>query len=112
MGLAIMKKWSRYKKGMIIFAIVTTILTVLFFISYNKAGYGILNILAITFLTTAFHFDIRLLVGNIIPKFKNKTNINSGYFKLRKSEEVVYKKIRVKNWKTKTPIIWKLNKKR
>ena len=60
-------------------------------------------ILAITSLTIAFHFDIRLIIGNIVPKFKNKININHSYYKLKKFEEKIYSKIKVKKWKSKIP---------
>lgn len=98
-----MKKWNTFKKIMVISAISTSIFTILFFALYKIIGIEILKVLSITFLTIAFHFDIRLIIGNIVPLFKNKININSKYFKLKKYEEIVYKKIKVKSWKAKVP---------
>ena len=88
---------------MVISSIITTILTILFFVLYKISNVNILKVFAITFLTIAFHFDIRIIIGNVVPLFKNKINVNSKYFKLKRYEEVLYNKIKVKNWKAKAP---------
>lgn len=98
-----MKKWSKFKKIMNIVALVSTVLTIIFFIIYKFNEKDIIETLTITFLTIAFHFDIRLIIGNIVPLFKNKININSKYYKLRKIEEKIYNIIKVKKWKAKAP---------
>lgn len=98
-----MNKWSGFKKFMIISAIISTILTILIFILYKIIEGEILETLSITFFTIAYHLDIRLIIGNIIPLYKNKININSKYFELKKFEDVLYKKIKVKKWKSKVP---------
>ena len=98
-----MKNWSSFKVIMNIIAIVSTILTIIFYIISKFNNTGIFVTLAITSLTIAFHFDIRLIIGNIVPKFKNKININNSYYKLKKFEEKIYSKIKVKKWKSKVP---------
>ncbi len=98
-----MKEWNSFKKTMVISATITSLLTLLFFVLYKIIDVKILKTLSITFLTIAFHFDIRLIIGNIVPLFKNRININSKYYKLKKFEEVIYKKIKVKRWKSKVP---------
>lgn len=98
-----MKKWSKFKKIMNIVALVSTVLTIIFFIIVKFNKKVIIETLKITFLTIAFHFDIRLIIGNIVPLFKNKININSNYYKLRKIEEKIYNIIKVKKWKRKAP---------
>lgn len=98
-----MKKQSNFKTAMISIAAVSTLCTVILFIIYKIYGASILKTLAITSLTIAFHFDSRLLIGNIMPLFKHKINPNAPYFQLKKSEEILYKKLNVKSWKSKVP---------
>lgn len=98
-----MKKQSNFKTGMIFIAIASTLCTVILFILHGICDVGLVKTFAITTLTIAFHFDSRLLIGNIMPLFKHKINPNAPYFQLKKGEEKIYKKLNVKSWKSKVP---------
>ena len=97
------KKWSKSKIIMNVAAIVSTILTIVLFIMHRFINTEIIETLGITFLTISFHLDIRLVIGNIVPLFKSKINVNSKWFKLNRIEDKIYKIIKVKKWKSKVP---------
>lgn len=97
------KKWSKFKIGMYLIAVVSTILTVALFVLNELCNIEILKTFAITFMTIAYHFDIRLIIGNVIPKFKGRINTDSRYFQSAEIEKIFYEKIKVKSWKSKVP---------
>ena len=86
-----------------IVSIISLILFVVFYILFIKTKIGILQFLAITCFTIAYHFIIRLVIGNIIPRFKRKINYKSNWFKTKDWELKIYKKLKVKDWKDKVP---------
>ena len=95
-----MNKNSKFKAIMNTSSIIFTFLTIAFFVLFHLyKDKEILEILAITCLTIAFHFDIRLILGNLISKFKKYINTNKKYYRLNKFEEKIYNIIKVKKWK-------------
>ncbi|MDE6781517.1 MAG: hypothetical protein K2J40_08675 [Ruminococcus sp.] len=59
--------------------------------------------MAVTSMTFAYHFDIRLIIGHIIILFKEKINTDSRYFKVSETEKNIYKKLNIKSWKSRVP---------
>lgn len=57
--------------------------------------------LYVTFLTTAYHFTMRLIVGETVTLIcKNREfNVNSPIFRIHKFEKRLYEILRVKKWK-------------
>lgn len=98
-----MKNQSSFKKVMHTLSFVFTLLTVILFTANNFVNSGFLLSSAVTCMTFAYHFDIRLIIGYIIPLFKEKINVDSRYFKVSETEKNIYKKLNVKNWKSKVP---------
>lgn len=98
-----MKNQSNFKKVMQTLSFVSTLLTIILFALNNLINSGILLALAITSMTFAYHFDIRLIIGHIIILFKGKINVDSRYFKVSETEKNIYKKLNVKNWKSRVP---------
>lgn len=90
------------KKTSVIFYNLFLLLSAIsFFILSNIFNQLWMKILFITFLTTFYHFFMRLCVGESINLvFKNKTfNQDFLLFKIHKFEPELYKKIAVKKWK-------------
>ena len=91
-------------KIMKIFALVSTILTILFVVLFYSFNYNIFYVLAITSGTTAYHFTMRLFVGYSINYFlDNKVNYNRKWFKVSDFEMKLYQILKVKKWKAKMP---------
>ena len=91
-------------KIMKIFALVSTILIILFVVLYYSFNYNIFYVLAITSGTTAYHFTMRLFVGYSINYFfDNKVNYNRKWFKVSDFEMKLYQILKVKKWKAKMP---------
>ena len=91
-------------KVMKIFALLSTIITIIFFIIFKHYNINIFYTLMITFGTIAYHFLMRLAVGYIINFiYKNKVNYNRKWFKVKNFEMKIYKKLNVKKWKNKMP---------
>lgn len=91
-------------KTMKITAILSLLLTLICTMLHIKTANDILLTLAITFGTIAYHFCMRLLVGEIINALlHNKVDYNKKWFKVGKTEQVIYNKLKVKNWKSKMP---------
>ena len=57
--------------------------------------------LYVTFLTTAYHFTMRLIVGEAVTLIcKNREfNVNSPIFRIHRFEKRLYEILRVKKWK-------------
>ena len=91
-------------KTMKITAILSLLLTVICTLLHIKTVNDILLTLAITFGTIAYHFCMRLLVGEVINALlHNKVDYNKKWFKVGQTELSLYNKLKVKNWKTKMP---------
>ncbi|MDE5558828.1 MAG: hypothetical protein K2J32_14270 [Ruminococcus sp.] len=98
-----MKNHVNFKKVMHTLSFASTLLTIILFALNNFINSGILLALAVTSMTSAYHFDIRLIIGYIIPLFKGKINVDSRYFKVSETEKNIYKKLNVKKWKSRVP---------
>ena len=97
------KENSIFKNFMQIMAILSLILAILFGIFDYVFINAIFYILAIVFFIISYHLGIRVILGEIIPKFKNKINPDAKRYKLTRFEEILYKKLNVKKWKDKVP---------
>lgn len=83
------------------FCFVATIITSILFHCFNR---GIYLTLTITFGTTAYHLEMRLLVGlffNVI--MKNQADYTKKWFQTRSWEKSLYQLLKVKTWKDKMP---------
>lgn len=98
-----MKNKSNFKTGMYFIASVSTLLTVILFVVNHFISAEILLTLAVTSMTIAYHFDIRLIIGNIVPLFKEKINADSRYFQVSETEKSIYRKFNLKKWKSGVP---------
>ena len=91
-------------KAMKITAIISLLLTVICALLHIKTANDFFLALAITFGTIAYHFCMRLLVGEIINALlHNKVDYNKKWFKVGKKEQIIYSKLNVKCWKGKMP---------
>lgn len=81
-------------------ACISFMLCILWLVLYLYCDAGWLLSLAITFGTISYHFSMRLLVGALIP---NSFDPNHCWFRPRKAETALYKKLRVKFWKDHLP---------
>ena len=73
-------------------------------ILYKTLGSGVYLSLAITFLTTFYHFAMRILVACIITVLrKNKAETDILSFRLNAFEKSFYKAIKLQNWKAYAP---------
>jgi len=93
-------KTSKFSATMQITAICTAVLTLVFSLLHLQWEQPVLLPLAITFGTTCYHFSMRLLVGTLVP---NRFNYRSRWFQPRQFEAVLYRKLRLKQWKTQMP---------
>ncbi|MDE6519003.1 MAG: hypothetical protein K2K91_00870 [Ruminococcus sp.] len=98
-----MKNQSNLKKVMYTVSFVSALLTVILFVINNFVNSEIMLALAVTSLTVAYHFCIRLIIGNIIPLFKAKINTENRYFQVSETEKNIYKKLNIKSWKSGVP---------
>ncbi|WP_249029032.1 glycosyl-4,4'-diaponeurosporenoate acyltransferase CrtO family protein [Tannockella kyphosi] len=64
---------------------------------------SILSIMMITFLTTAYHFDMRLLVGTILGKKYQNIDPNNSWFQEKRFEKKLYNLLGVRSWKKHIP---------
>ena len=58
---------------------------------------------AISFGTTLYHFSMRLLVGFLIPLCIKKYDCKNWWFRSRKWEPGLYRKLKVRKWKKNLP---------
>lgn len=92
------------KKVMHIIALIVNILTIVFVVLYDQLQLDILLTLAITLGTTAYHFDMRLLVGIIVDCIMhNKADYHKKWYQPLKIETRLYEILKVKSWKDKMP---------
>lgn len=91
-------------KTMKIISVISIVLTGVFIILYNVFESGVFFSLSITFGTIAYHFCGRLAVGGLFNLLlKNQVDYNRKWFKVSKTEENFYEKIKIKSWKSKMP---------
>ena len=85
-------------------ALSAIILMTVFFVLNYYFNIEVLYIIAIIFLIIGFQFGVRVIVGNVVPRFKHKINVESKWFKTKSFEEKLFKKLNVKKWKNKAPV--------
>lgn len=85
-------------------ALSSIILMTVFFVLNYYFNMEVLYIIAIIFLIIGFQFGARVIVGNVVPRFKHKINVKSKWFKTKSFEEHFFKKLNVKKWKNKAPV--------
>ncbi len=87
-------------KGMKTVAWISILSTAIFVIIYRLKPHGIFLTIAITAGTIAYHFWMRLLVGGILNLLlNNKVDYNKKWFRVGKTEQRLYKALKVKKWK-------------
>lgn len=92
------------KKTMYIISAGSTALCVACAVAYAAYKVSIFYSLAITFGTIAYHFLMRLAVGFIFNvTMNNRADCTKGWFRQRKWEKKLYKRLKVKRWKKHLP---------
>lgn len=97
---------SRFKRLM--YTVSAASLTLIFIFSgiYKVTDWGIFATLGITSMTVCYHFTIRLVIGNIVDAImRNEADWRRPWFRQRRFEEKLYKKLKVKRWKDRLPTI-------
>ena len=81
--------------------IVFVILTITFTVLHNIFRQGWMLSVYITFLTTSYHFAMRLMVGELVTVIyrDRKFDLDSPCFHIYKFEEKLYRVLKVKKWK-------------
>lgn len=91
-------------KAIKFFVLISCLITVACSIIYNQTQSGVMLAVTLTFGTIAYHFVMRLLVGQIINAiFKNQIKYSRKWFFVSQREQNFYKLINVKSWKAKMP---------
>jgi len=76
------------------------LMTILFYVLWRKLGGGGIQAAYITFLTTSYHFVMRIAVEIVTVIYSNrKFDLTSFGFRQLKFEPKLYKALRVKKWK-------------
>lgn len=83
----------------VITVIVTIVCFVLYYGNYNKNEFILW--IGISAFTIMYHFWVRIIMGNVSKIFKKHISYKQKWFKERKFEKGLYKKLHVKNWKDK-----------
>lgn len=85
-------------------AVFSTMGTVAAAVLFHQTGSDALLTLAVTLGATAYHFDIRLLVGFLYnARMKNRADYRKRWYQLRPWENRLYRLLRVKAWKGRLP---------
>lgn len=91
-------------KAMKRISVIMILLTICFYILYERMDYRALFPFIITFGTIAYHFTIRLLIGMIVNMIMyNKADYYKKWYQVSDSEMKLYQKLKVKKWKNKMP---------
>lgn len=103
-GRYVAMKESRFPFVMKSIAAVTTVVTLVLLLIYQKLPHPTVLSAAISFGTTAYHFVMRLAVGYIVPSVTGYNfNYRRPWFLPRKWEAHFYKKLNLKHWKGNLP---------
>ena len=94
---------SEFRKGLERTTWVLLAATGLLILFYWKTQAGWLLSCAISFGTTLYHFAMRLAVGFFIPLLIKKYNYRNRWFRPKKWEADLYRRLKVKTWKRKLP---------
>ena len=91
---------KQMKRTTLILAVLTSGLWIL----YLNFNHGILLSTAITASTFLYHFGMRLVTGTAVNVImQNHADYNSPWFRQKKWEPQLYKRLHVKNWKKHLP---------
>jgi len=91
-------------KGMKTVAWLSIVVTAVFFIVYKIKPLGIFLTVVITAGTVSYHFWMRLFVGGVLNLLlDNKVDYNKKWFRVGKTEQKLYKILKVKKWKKYLP---------
>ena len=83
-----------------IIAWVSVLLTIVTLVIYRFKTSEVFFATAITFGTVSYHFLMRLLVGSLFDLLmNNKVDYSKKWFRVGKTEQTLYKILRVKKWK-------------
>ncbi|NCC15199.1 MAG: hypothetical protein EOM28_02455 [Clostridia bacterium] len=94
---------SKTKTVILAMAAVFTILAIIFIFLYQIEKSSLRSTLAVTFCTTAYHFNIRLMIKNLLEHNKDSLSFKGGWFRVSPTEMKFYELIKVKKWKGKLP---------
>lgn len=96
-------KTSRTLKQMIWFSVSLLVWSLICFAMYHIKHQQWMLSVYVTFLTTFYHFAMRLIVGETVTViYKNRDfDMNSFGFRIRNYEHKLYKMLHVKKWKSK-----------
>lgn len=95
---------SRLKRIMYIISAVSLVLMFVFFGIYRLSDARVFTTLGITAMTVCYHFTIRLVIGNLVDAvMRNEADWRKPWFRERKFEEKLYKRLKVKRWKDRMP---------
>ena len=91
-------------KGMKIIAWVSVLVTALALIIYQVKPFETIFTIIITAGTISYHFWMRLFVGGVFNSLlNNKVDYNKKWFKVGKTEQNLYRLLKVKKWKKYLP---------
>lgn len=89
-------------KKMNLIALLSTLITVILVVLYENTESDMILTLAITFGTISYHFVMRLITGTVINRLlNNHVDYQKRWFRVSAIEEMLYKKLKVKKWKSK-----------
>ncbi len=92
------------KKVIYTLTVISVLLFAMFYAVFKFTQNDIAQILYITFMTFSYHFVMRLVVGLGIGKVhKKEFDYHAKWFQPKKFEKKLYKKLKVKKWKTHIP---------
>lgn len=95
---------SRYKRVMYAVSAASLVLMFVFSGIYKASGRGIFATLGVTAMTVGYHFTVRLVIGDVTDAImRNEADWRKPWFRERKFEQRLYKKLKVKKWKGRLP---------
>lgn len=95
------KKPSKTMVLMLVLDILLIFITAVFALLFRVFGKGWMLSFYVTFLTTAYHFVMRIIVGEAVTILyrSRRFNSNSRFFRIYKFESKLYERLNVKRWK-------------
>ncbi len=94
----------KIKKILYTATVVSVSLFLLFYIIFRITESDLFQILYITAMTFSYHWVMRLVVGlGLRLIYKGDYNYNAKWFQQKSFEKKLYKKLNVKQWKSKVP---------
>lgn len=95
---------SRYKRVMYAVSAASLVMMFVFSGIYKASGWGIFATLGVTAMTVGYHFTVRLVIGDVTDAImRNEADWRKPWFRERKFEQRLYKKLKVKKWKGRLP---------